>query len=238
MLTVNTQTAFPPTGFGPYLIDRRWCLGDSLPYINGNTNIFANSINTLNTAIATTSATLSATLDAQKLDKNGDTASSLTVTSGLTATGNIFGRYPAPGYIVYIDTASGTRSLPSQFNKAGTPPGVLVYGQPSFGDIFYAAYPGTVSFLFEMKVYASTATSVTQFCNYVDDNIYFYLNSNTAFKQILGAGAKNELVTWNFAQGLNTVQIVFNNIGGGPCQVNLYGDFFLRNSNLSFVPPV
>jgi hypothetical protein len=57
-ISINNDPNFPPTGAGPYRIDRTWCLGDTLPYLNGNTTIFANEINSLGTALASTSANL------------------------------------------------------------------------------------------------------------------------------------------------------------------------------------
>lgn len=39
-MALNTSTSFPPIGPGPYRIDREWCIGDSLNYININSTIF------------------------------------------------------------------------------------------------------------------------------------------------------------------------------------------------------
>jgi hypothetical protein len=57
-IVINNDSNFPPSNVGPYRIDRTWCLGDSLPYLNGNTVIFPNEINDLGTALASTSASL------------------------------------------------------------------------------------------------------------------------------------------------------------------------------------
>jgi len=46
-LTLNTSTNFPPGGNPPYRINREWCLGDSLGYINANTETFTNKCNEL-----------------------------------------------------------------------------------------------------------------------------------------------------------------------------------------------
>jgi hypothetical protein len=58
---------------GPWAIDREDCIGDSLGYLNANTNFFGVRVNSL-----------SADLD-NKFDKTGGT-----ITGSLTATGNIF----------------------------------------------------------------------------------------------------------------------------------------------------
>jgi hypothetical protein len=39
-MALNPSPNFPPIGVGPYLIDRQWCMGDSLSYINENFRIF------------------------------------------------------------------------------------------------------------------------------------------------------------------------------------------------------
>jgi hypothetical protein len=39
-MALNPSPNYPPTGEGPYKIDRQWCMGDSLPFINENFKIF------------------------------------------------------------------------------------------------------------------------------------------------------------------------------------------------------
>lgn len=46
-LTLNTNTNFPPPGNPPYKLNREWCVGDSLGYINANTETFVNKCNEL-----------------------------------------------------------------------------------------------------------------------------------------------------------------------------------------------
>jgi hypothetical protein len=46
-MAVNTDQNFPPGGSAPYRIDRSWCLGDSLAYINANTSNFDSRIDNL-----------------------------------------------------------------------------------------------------------------------------------------------------------------------------------------------
>jgi len=46
-MAVNITTTFPPGGVAPYRIDRSWCLGDSLAYINANTFNFDSRIDNL-----------------------------------------------------------------------------------------------------------------------------------------------------------------------------------------------
>lgn len=48
-MALNTDPNFPPGGSAPYQIDREWCLGDSLTYINLNSANFDSRIETLST---------------------------------------------------------------------------------------------------------------------------------------------------------------------------------------------
>lgn len=70
-MPLNPSPNYPPIGQGPYKIDRQWCMGDSLPYINENFRIFTDRTETL-------SATYIKTLSA---------GPNITITP--TATGNI-----------------------------------------------------------------------------------------------------------------------------------------------------
>jgi hypothetical protein len=212
-----------PAGQAPYEINREWCLGDSLGYINANSTNFDSRIESLNS---------------NKLNAAGGTVSGgLTITNGLTASGSIRGRYPTPGYQVWWYLPNSNWTSPNQFNPKWTDTitDKIIYSYPSLGDLYYNGTPGTgSSLLFEMKVYASQATTATQYFNAVDDNVYFYLNGSNFYS---GTGVKNVAISWSFIQGINLVQVVLNNSGGGPCTLYVYGDFFLRYPNLSFVMP-
>lgn len=52
---------------------------------------------------------------------------------------------------------------------------------------------------------------------------------------MIGSGTKNVLITWNLVQGINTLQIVLNNDGGGHNSLYLNGDFFFRYPQLRYV---
>ena len=39
-MPLNPSPNYPPIGPGPFKIDRQWCMGDSLPYINDNFKTF------------------------------------------------------------------------------------------------------------------------------------------------------------------------------------------------------
>lgn len=52
-MAVNTDQNFPPQGPAPYRIDRSWCLGDSLAYLNANTNNFDSRIDNLSAVFTT-----------------------------------------------------------------------------------------------------------------------------------------------------------------------------------------
>jgi hypothetical protein len=49
-MPLNTDPNFPPFGNPPYAIDREWCLGDSLFYLNRNFDFFDTKILTLSSA--------------------------------------------------------------------------------------------------------------------------------------------------------------------------------------------
>lgn len=51
-MAINNDPNFPPSGPAPYRIDRTWCLGDSLAYINANSINFDNRIETLSSNVA------------------------------------------------------------------------------------------------------------------------------------------------------------------------------------------
>jgi hypothetical protein len=48
-MALNNSAVFPPIGNAPYRINREWCIGDSLGYINANSENFDNRIITLET---------------------------------------------------------------------------------------------------------------------------------------------------------------------------------------------
>lgn len=71
-MALNTDSSFPPGGNPPYRIDRDWCMGDSLPYMNQNFANFDNRLIELSTffiAISSFSTNLSAK-DSSTIDLN------------------------------------------------------------------------------------------------------------------------------------------------------------------------
>lgn len=61
-MALNYDSNFPPGGNAPFAIDRTWCLGDSLGYINANSVNFDSRIIANTTALASASATLNTTI--------------------------------------------------------------------------------------------------------------------------------------------------------------------------------
>jgi hypothetical protein len=61
-MALNTDPNFPPSGNPPYAINREWCLGDSLFFLNRNFENFDNRLISLNTLVASTSSTVVTTL--------------------------------------------------------------------------------------------------------------------------------------------------------------------------------
>jgi|GEM_PF-4468181 hypothetical protein len=136
-----------------------------------------------------------------------------------------------PYWTIYHDETNEDRNSPSTFTKSarGT--------YPSNGDMhFYGVSSHIESIMFEIKVWAPAATTVTQRLYAVDDNAYFYLNGSW-FKTRTGSWGGKEDVTWNLIAGENTLQIVLNNTGNDGFGIEMLGDFFLRYPTLRFVAP-
>jgi hypothetical protein len=55
-MALNTDPNFPPSGNPPYAINREWCLGDSLFFMNQNFNNFDSRITTLNSSVTSLSS--------------------------------------------------------------------------------------------------------------------------------------------------------------------------------------
>ncbi len=149
--------------------------------------------------------------------------------SKLDVDGTISGQLPR--WTCWMDETSGSRTNPSTFTKSSQ----SVW--TSFGEINFSFDNfGTYSQLFEMKIYAPSATTVTQKVYYVDNNAYFWLNG-TQIASVTGAGIKNTTITWNLIQGINNLKIVLNNSGSYNHAFALYGDFFYRYPTLRYVSP-
>jgi hypothetical protein len=58
-MALNNDPNFPPSGLPPYRIDRNWCLGDSLGYINANFLNFDTRIETVSTSLISSFNSLS-----------------------------------------------------------------------------------------------------------------------------------------------------------------------------------
>lgn len=58
-MPLNTDPNFPPSGNAPYAINREWCMGDSLGYMNANFDNFDTRINTVSTYATNLSGFLS-----------------------------------------------------------------------------------------------------------------------------------------------------------------------------------
>lgn len=126
-----------------------------------------------------------------------------------------------PKYDIWIDTTSSSRTDPSVFTKSYKS-SIITYGGVNH---YYAA--SVTSLLFQMKVYAVSNISISTYFTRVDDNAYCWLNgSNIANVAVSTPTA----VTWNLVQGVNTIQMVLNNSGGGGAEFNFFGEF-INNSN-------
>lgn len=137
-----------------------------------------------------------------------------------------------PRYTVYIDATNGGRTTPNTFTKSYTASHV------SFGTLlgpYFGGFGAGGSYLFEMNVRCTSATSVTSYIHFVDDNSYFFLN-RSLLSSVTGSGGKNTSITWDFLEGLNTIHIVLNNSGGATSSISYIADYF-QNGNTAFVPP-
>lgn len=136
-----------------------------------------------------------------------------------------------PRYTLYFDATSSSRTTPNTFTKSYTASHV------SFGSILgthFRSFNVGGSFLFEMNVSCTSATSVSTYLMNIDDNIYFFLNKGQIGSS--GGGGVNYPLTWNLKQGLNTIHIVYNNSGGGEGNMSYMADYF-RNGNTTFISP-
>lgn len=137
-----------------------------------------------------------------------------------------------PRYTLYFDATSSSRTTPNTFTKSYTASHV------SFGTIlgpYFGGFGAGGSYLFEMNVRCTSATSVTSYIHFVDDNSYFFLN-RSLISSVTGSGGKNTAITWSLLEGLNTIHIVLNNAGGATSSISYIADYF-QNGNTAFVPP-
>ena len=146
----------------------------------------------------------------------------------------------ALGYDMYI-SSSYHSSSPSGFDKT------FKASYASYGSIIQSLgfnNENIGSVLYEMRVFCERAITVKQKLHTVDDNLYCYVNGDSAFgyhsnydhydneervPTPFGRGRINTEISLPLRQGLNTIQFVLNNSGGGICQVILIGDFIDNN---------
>ncbi|MPW92239.1 phage tail protein, partial [Moraxella catarrhalis] len=146
----------------------------------------------------------------------------------------------ALGYDTYISD-NYHASEPHQFDKT------FKASYPSHGSITQSLgfnNENIGSIMYEMRVFCKRAITVKQKLHTVDDKLYCYVNGSSAFgyhsvhngyddeDEIplpFGRGRINTEISLPLRQGLNTIQFVLNNSGGGICQVILIGDFIDNN---------
>ena len=146
----------------------------------------------------------------------------------------------ALGYDMFISN-SYHASSPSGFDKT------FKASYASYGSIIQSLgfnNENIGSVLYEMRVFCKRAIAVKQKLHTVDDNLYCYVNGDSAFgyhsnydyydneervSTPFGRGRINTEISLSLRQGLNTIQFVLNNSGGGICQVILIGDFIDNN---------
>ena len=146
----------------------------------------------------------------------------------------------ALGYDMFISN-SYHASSPSGFDKT------FKASYASYGSIIQSLgfnNENIGSVLYEMRVFCKRAITVKQKLHTVDDNLYCYVNGDSAFgyhsnydhydneervPTPFGRGRINTEISLPLRQGLNTIQFVLNNSGGGICQVILIGDFIDNN---------
>lgn len=146
----------------------------------------------------------------------------------------------ALGYDTYISD-NYHASEPHQFDKT------FKASYPSHGSITQSLgfnNENIGSIMYEMRVFCKRAITVKQKLHTVDDKLYCYVNGSSAFgyhsvhngyddeDEIplpFGRGRINTEISLSLRQGLNTIQFVLNNSGGGICQVILIGDFIDNN---------
>ncbi len=136
-----------------------------------------------------------------------------------------------PRWIVWMDETNDKRTDPSIFTKSSQ----SVWS--SYGELYFFINDfAQYSTLFEMKVYAPVATSITQKLYFLDDAIYCWLNGAMVYSNT-NNGRRNDLITWQLVPGINTLQIVINNSGGDRYAAFVSGDFFYRYPTLRYVAP-
>ena len=146
----------------------------------------------------------------------------------------------ALGYDMFISN-SYHASSPSGFDKT------FKASYASYGSIIQSLgfnNENIGSVLYEMRVFCKRAITVKQKLHTVDDKLYCYVNGSSAFgyhsnydhydneervPTPFGRGRINTEISLSLRQGLNTIQFVLNNSGGGICQVILIGDFIDNN---------
>ena len=146
----------------------------------------------------------------------------------------------ALGYDMFISNSYHSSS-PSGFDKT------FKASYASYGSIIQSLgfnNENIGSVLYEMRVFCKRAITVKQKLHTVDDNLYCYVNGDSAFgyhsnydyydneervPTPFGRGRINTEISLSLRQGLNTIQFVLNNSGGGICQVILIGDFIDNN---------
>lgn len=146
----------------------------------------------------------------------------------------------ALGYDTYISD-NYHASEPHQFDKT------FKASYPSHGSITQSLgfnNENIGSIMYEMRVFCKRAITVKQKLHTVDDKLYCYVNGSSAFgyhsvhngyddeDEIplpFGRGRINTEISLPLRQGLNTIEFVLNNSGGGICQVILIGDFIDNN---------
>ncbi|OAV29463.1 TipJ family phage tail tip protein [Moraxella catarrhalis] len=146
----------------------------------------------------------------------------------------------ALGYDMYI-SSSYHSSDPSHFDK------IFKASYASYGSIIQSLgfnNENIGSVLYEMSVFCKRAITVKQKLHTVDDNLYCYVNGDSAFgyhsnydyydneervPTPFGRGRINTEISLSLRQGLNTIQFVLNNSGGGICHLIVLGDFIDNN---------
>ena len=114
----NTDSSFPPAGNPVYRIDREWCMGDSLGYLNSNFQSLDSRVDTLSTEIQAVNSTVQNTNPGLakawvNFDENGAILDSYNIVSvGHPATGTYTINLSADTFTnsnyVIIGTAVGT----------------------------------------------------------------------------------------------------------------------------------
>jgi hypothetical protein len=108
-MALNPSPNYPPIGDGPYKIDRQWCMGDSLPFINENFKIFDDRI-----------LALSSTFVKQISGGNNITVTP-TLTSNIIAISNTTS--PAIVQVQYVVNTSGQTTIAQLPATGSVPPG-------------------------------------------------------------------------------------------------------------------